>query len=111
MSEDCLYLNVWTPAQGANEKLPVMVFFFGGAFGQIAPFGTIEIYNGTTLAKNGVIVVTTNYRLGPLGFLAHPDLDKESRITSRAITGSLTRLQRSNGSGVTSGRSAGTPQE
>lgn len=78
MSEDCLYLNVWTPAQGANEKLPVMVFFFGGAFTQIAPFGTIEIYNGTTLAKKGVIVVTTNYRLGPLGFLAHPDLDKES---------------------------------
>lgn len=78
MSEDCLYLNVWTPAQGANEKLPVMVFFFGGAFNQIAPFGTIEIYDGTTLAKKGVIVVTTNYRLGPLGFLAHPGLDKES---------------------------------
>ncbi len=78
MSEDCLYLNVWTPAQGANEKLPVMVFFFGGAFAQIAPYGTIEIYNGTTLAKKGVIIVTTNYRLGPLGFLAHPGLDKES---------------------------------
>jgi len=78
MSEDCLYLNVWTPAQSANGKLPVMVFFYGGAFTQVAPYGTIEIYNGTTLAKNGVIVVTTNYRLGPLGFLAHPDLDNES---------------------------------
>jgi para-nitrobenzyl esterase len=78
MSEDCLYLNVWTPAEGANDRLPVMVFFYGGAFIHTAPFGTIEIYNGTTLAKNGVVVVTTNYRLGPLGFLAHPELDKES---------------------------------
>ncbi|MEI6841630.1 MAG: carboxylesterase family protein [Methanomicrobiales archaeon] len=78
MSEDCLYLNVWTPAQSANEKLPVMVFFYGGGFAQTAPYGTIEVYNGTTLAKKGVTVVTTNYRLGPLGFLAHPDLDNES---------------------------------
>jgi para-nitrobenzyl esterase len=78
MSEDCLYLNVWTPAQGADEKLPVMVFFYGGGFAMTAPYGTIEVYNGTTLAKKGVIVVTTNYRLGPLGFLAHPELDTES---------------------------------
>ena len=73
MSEDCLYLNVWTPAQGAGEKLPVMVFFYGGAFGQVAPFGTMAVYNGTTLAGKGVVVVTTNYRLGALGFLAHPE--------------------------------------
>ena len=78
MSEDCLYLNVWTPAKSAGEKLPVMVFFYGGAFTQVAPLDTIAIYNGTTLAKKGVIVVTTNYRLGALGFLAHPELDKES---------------------------------
>ena len=78
MSEDCLYLNVWTPAQSANEKLPVMVFFYGGAFGTVAPLDTIALYNGTTLAKKGVIVVTTNYRLGALGFLAHPELDAES---------------------------------
>src|SRR5208337_657074 len=78
MSEDCLYLNVWAPAQGAGEKLPVMVFFYGGAFGQVAPFGTMAVYNGTTLAGKGVVVVTTNYRLGVLGFLAHPRLDNES---------------------------------
>jgi para-nitrobenzyl esterase len=76
MSEDCLYLNIWTPAQRADEKLPVMVFFFGGGFKDVA--GSMPVYNGTTLAKKGVIVVTPNYRLGALGFLAHPQLDNES---------------------------------
>jgi para-nitrobenzyl esterase len=76
MSEDCLYLNVWTPAQNADEKLPVMVFFFGGGFREVAL--SMPTYNGTTLAKRGVIVVTPNYRLGALGFLAHPQLDLES---------------------------------
>ncbi len=78
MSEDCLYLNVWTPAKNADEKLPVMVFFYGGAFAQVAPVDSIELYNGTTLAQKGVILVTTNYRLGALGFMAHPQLDSES---------------------------------
>jgi para-nitrobenzyl esterase len=76
MSEDCLYLNVWTPAQSADEKLPVMVFFYGGGFKDVA--FSMPAYNGTTLAKKGVIVVTPNYRLGALGFLAHPQLDNES---------------------------------
>jgi len=76
MSEDCLYLNVWTPAKSADEKLPVMVFFYGGAFGKIA--GSMSLYNGTALAEKGVIVVTPNYRVGALGFLAHPQLDNES---------------------------------
>jgi para-nitrobenzyl esterase len=76
MSEDCLYLNVWTPAQNADEKLPVMVFFCGGGFSDVA--GSMPAYNGTTLAQKGVIVVTPNYRLGALGFLAHPLLDNES---------------------------------
>ncbi len=76
MSEDCLYLNVWTPAQSADEKLPVMVFFYGGGFTSVA--GSMPLYNGTTLAQKGVIVVTPNYRLGALGFLAHPQLDAES---------------------------------
>ena len=67
MSEDCLYLNVWTPAKSADEKLPVMVFFYGGAFGKIA--GSMPLYNGTALAEKGVVVVTTNYRVGALGFL------------------------------------------
>jgi para-nitrobenzyl esterase len=75
-NEDCLYLNVWTPASSASEKLPVMVFFYGGAFGKIA--GEISTYDGTTLAQKGVVVVTTNYRVGALGFLAHPELDNES---------------------------------
>jgi para-nitrobenzyl esterase len=78
MSEDCLYLNVWTPAKNADEKLPVMVFFYGGAFAQVAPVDSIAFYNGTTLAQKGVILVTTNYRLGALGFMAHPQLDSES---------------------------------
>jgi len=76
MSEDCLYLNVWTPARGADEKLPVMVFFYGGGFKEVA--FSMPVYNGTTLAQKGVIVVTPNYRLGALGFLAHPQLDAES---------------------------------
>ena len=76
MSEDCLYLNVWTPAKTGDEKLPVMVFFYGGAFGKIA--GSMPLYNGTALAEKGVVVVTTNYRVGALGFLAHPELDRES---------------------------------
>ncbi len=77
MSEDCLYLNVWTPAKNADEKLPVMVFFHGGAFGTVA--GSMPLYNGTALAERGVVVVTTNYRVGALGFLAHPQLDAESK--------------------------------
>ena len=76
MSEDCLYLNVWTPAKSADEKLPVMIFFFGGGFSSVAI--NMPTYNGTTLAQRGVIVVTPNYRLGALGFLAHPQLDNES---------------------------------
>jgi para-nitrobenzyl esterase len=76
MSEDCLYLNIWTPATNASDKLPVMVFFYGGGFTGVE--GSMPMYNGTTLAEKGVIVVTTNYRLGALGFFAHPDLDRES---------------------------------
>ena len=76
MSEDCLYLNVWTPARNPDEKLPVMVFIHGGSFLQGA--GSIPLYNGTNLAKKGVVLVNLNYRLGPLGFLAHPALANES---------------------------------
>lgn len=75
-SEDCLYLNVWTPAQGARDKLPVMVWFFGGGFngGSAAAPG----FEAIGLARKGVIVVTVNYRLGLLGFLTAPELDAES---------------------------------
>jgi para-nitrobenzyl esterase len=76
MSEDCLYLNVWTPAKSANEKLPVMVYFFGGGF--MAGDGSEPRYDGESMAAKGIVAVTVNYRLGVFGFLAHPDLTKES---------------------------------
>lgn len=75
-SEDCLRLNVWTAAKEANEARPVMVWIHGGALTRGS--GAIDIYDGTSLAKKGVVIVTINYRLGPLGFFAHPDLTKES---------------------------------
>ena len=76
ISEDCLTLNVWTPATDAKAKLPVMVWIFGGGF---VAGGTSEArQDGTNLAKNGVVVVSMNYRLGIFGFFAHPDLTAES---------------------------------
>src|SRR5215471_12613156 len=74
MSEDCLYLNIYTAAKTANDKLPVMVWIHGGAL--TAGAGTI--YDGEQLAKKGVLVVTINYRLGVFGFFAHPELSKEA---------------------------------
>ena len=76
MSEDCLFLNVWTPAKSVGERLPVMVWIHGGAFTYGS--GSDEIYDGAALADKGVVVVTFNYRLGVLGFLAHPSLSAES---------------------------------
>jgi para-nitrobenzyl esterase len=75
-SEDCLYLNVWTGADAATERRPVMVYFFGGAFTEGA--GSIPLYDGDALAKKGAVVVTMNYRLGPFGFFAHPALTADS---------------------------------
>lgn len=75
-SEDCLYLNVWTSANFEGRRLPVYVFFYGGGFMEGA--GSIDVYNGTNLALKGLVVVTVNYRLGALGFLAHPALSAES---------------------------------
>ncbi len=76
LSEDCLYLNVWTGAASANERRPVMVYIFGGAFTEGA--GSVPLYDGDALARKGVVVVTMNYRLGPYGFFAHPVLTAES---------------------------------
>ncbi|WP_081674289.1 carboxylesterase family protein [Butyrivibrio sp. VCD2006] len=76
MDEDCLYLNVWTPAKKADEKLPVLVWYFGGGF-QWGYTAEME-FDGEKLARRGVIVVSVNYRLNHLGFLAHPEITKEA---------------------------------
>jgi para-nitrobenzyl esterase len=76
MSEDCLYLNVWTPAKSDKERLPVLVYFYGGGF--VAGDGSEPRYDGESIAAKGVVAVTINYRLGVFGFLAHPELTKES---------------------------------
>ena len=75
-SEDCLYLNVWTPAKTPKQKLPVMVWIYGGGFQ--AGSASEPRQDGENLAKKGVIVVSLNYRLGVFGFMAHPELTKES---------------------------------
>jgi para-nitrobenzyl esterase len=82
MGEDCLYLNVWTGAKSATERRPVLVWIHGGGFW--AGSGSDPRTNGELLAKKGVILVTFNYRLGALGFLATPELSKES---GRAASG------------------------
>ncbi|MGR4866592.1 carboxylesterase/lipase family protein [Caulobacter sp. LARHSG274] len=76
MSEDCLVANIWTGATSASERRPVLVWVHGGGFG--AESGSLPKLDGEALAKKGVILVTFNYRLGPLGFLATPDLSRES---------------------------------
>src|SRR5262252_3949519 len=74
--EDCLYLNVWTGAARANERRPVMVWIFGGAYTEGA--GSSRHNDGEALARKGAVLVTFNYRLGPFGFFSHPELTKES---------------------------------
>ena len=72
MSEDCLYLNVWTPAKSADERLPVFVWFFGGG---LREGNTSEMeFDGERIARRGIVVVTVNYRVTVFGFLAHPEL-------------------------------------
>lgn len=81
-SEDCLYLNVWTAAETASDRLPVIVWLHGGAF-EVGS-GALPIFDGSVLALSGAVVVTVNYRLGRLGFLAHPELTAESARESPA---------------------------
>ena len=76
LSEDCLYLNVWTPAKAPDEKLPVMVWIYGGGF--ISGLTSVPVTDGTRLAQKGVVLVSIAYRVGPFGFLAHPELSRES---------------------------------
>lgn len=77
MSEDCLYLNVWTPAKSANEKLPVLVYFYGGGF--VAGDGSEARYDGESMARKGIVALTVNYRLGVFGFFAHPEPETRNR--------------------------------
>ncbi|MCX6609490.1 MAG: carboxylesterase family protein, partial [Acidobacteria bacterium] len=72
MSEDCLHLNIWTPMKKVNDRLPVLVYFFGGGFQ--AGDASEPRYDGESMARKGIVSVTVNYRLGIFGFLAHPAL-------------------------------------
>jgi para-nitrobenzyl esterase len=76
LSEDCLYLNIWTRAKSAKDRLPVMVWIHGGGFTR--GFAGTKSYDGEILARKGAVIVTINYRLGIFGFFAHPDLSAES---------------------------------
>ncbi len=76
VNEDCLYLNVWTPAKSNRERLPVLVYFYGGGF--VSGDGSEPRYDGESMAAKGIVVVTLSYRLGVFGFMAHPELTKES---------------------------------
>ena len=76
LSEDCLYLNIWTPAARNTKDLPVLVYFFGG--GNVAGDASEYRYDGESMAKKGMVVVTTNYRLNIFGFFAHPELSAEA---------------------------------
>ncbi len=90
VSEDCLYLNVWTPAKSASEHLPVLVWIYGG--GYINGSAAMPLYWGDRLAQKGVIIVTIAYRLGPLGFLALPELTRESPHHSSGNYGLLDQI-------------------
>jgi para-nitrobenzyl esterase len=87
-SEDCLYLNVYTPAKHQGEKLPVIVYIYGGGFVQNAS----SLFDGEAMAAKGVIMVIINYRLGVFGFLAHPELTAESEIHSSGNYGILDQI-------------------
>jgi para-nitrobenzyl esterase len=90
MSEDCLYLNVWTAAKSATERRPVMVWIYGGALTRGS--ASLPTYDGAELAKKGVVLVSFNYRLGVFGFFAHPELTAESAHRSSGNYGSLDQI-------------------
>jgi para-nitrobenzyl esterase len=90
VSEDCLTLSVWTPVKSPNQTFPVMMWIPGGGFTQES--GSIPLYWGDNLARRGVIVVTINYRVGLLGFLAHPELTRESGNHSSGNYGLLDQI-------------------
>jgi para-nitrobenzyl esterase len=89
-SEDCLFLNVWTAASRSDERRPVMVWIHGGALTRGA--SSLGVYDGTALARKGVVLVTINYRLGPLGYFAHPELSREDEHHSSGNYGVLDQI-------------------
>jgi len=89
-SEDCLYLNVWSAAKSPDEKLPVMVWIFGG--GGVEGSGSEALYDPNSLAKKGVVVVTFNYRVNVFGWMSHPDLTAESPNQSSGNYGALDQI-------------------
>lgn len=89
-SEDCLSVNVWTPAHNSNENLPVMVWIHGGGFA--IGSSSLPMFDGHRLAAQGAVIVTMNYRLGPLGFLAHPSLSAESPTGTSGNYGLLDQI-------------------
>jgi len=90
VSEDCLYLNVWTPTKRNSPPLPVLVYFYGG--GNVAGDGSEPRYDGEAMAKKGIVVVTCNYRLNIFGNMAHPELSAESPTKSSGNYGYLDQL-------------------
>lgn len=90
VSEDCLYLNVWTAAKSASEKRPVFVYIYGGGFNEGST--AVPGYDGEGLAKKGLIVVTINYRVGILGFFSHPELTAESATKTSGNYGLLDQV-------------------
>ncbi len=89
-SEDCLYLNVWTPSAGGGAKLPVLVWIHGGGFTNGS--ASMPLYWGDRLARRGIVVVTVSYRLGAFGFLAHPELSAETAQKSSGNYGFLDQV-------------------
>lgn len=90
ISEDCLYLNVWAPADAQESKLPVLFYIHGGGFS--AGDGSELRYDGASMAQKGMVVVTINYRLNVFGFFAHPELDAESASGSSGNYGLLDQV-------------------
>ena len=90
VSEDCLYLNVWSPAKRNTKDLPVLVYFYGG--GYVAGDASEPRYDGESMAKKGIVVVTCNYRLNVFGFLAHPELSAESPYKASGNYGLLDQV-------------------
>lgn len=91
MSEDCLYLNIWTPAKTNTDHLPVLLWIHGGAF--TGGYGHEKEFDGEAFCKQGVILVTINYRLGILGFLSHPWLQKEGQTGNFGIYDQIAAIQ------------------